>query len=243
MAAVKPVRRTQAQRRETSQARILDASLKLLVERGYDRFSLQDVGRLAGCSYELVNHYFGNKDGLLTALAEHIVDSFATDGLEIPPLANGFENLVQRIRYYAAVAERDFVTFRAYMIVAGEAPSRPTVADFVLKVRDRTLSTLLDAMTEGQAKGDIRSDIDAEEYVKLIYEFVRGHADVSVVTNSADVARRAVRGSSSVDLFVEILRPAISKPRKARFFPVRSGASQPKTTSDQPAQGRSKTAK
>jgi AcrR family transcriptional regulator len=69
----KPPRRSRESRREESQARILDASLKLLVERGYDAFSLQDVGRMAACSHELVNHYFTNKDGLLNALAEHIV--------------------------------------------------------------------------------------------------------------------------------------------------------------------------
>ena len=241
MTAVKRERRTQAQRREESQARILDASLNLLVERGYDRFSLQDVGSLAGCSYELVNHYFGNKDGLLTALAEHIVDRFATDGLKKPPLPNGFDNLVQIIRHYAAVADRDFVTFRAYMIIAGEAPSRPTVAEFVLKVRDRTISTLLEAMTDGQAKGDIRNDIEAEEYVKLIYEFVRGHADVSLLTHPS--AARRVRSSSSVDLFVEILGAALGTPKKTGFFSMRSRSARTKVTSDSVAQRASKKTK
>ena len=59
-AVSKPARRSQAERRQDSQARIMDAAMKLLVERGYDRFSLQDVGRLTGCSHELINHYYGN---------------------------------------------------------------------------------------------------------------------------------------------------------------------------------------
>lgn len=218
---VKPVekqkRRTRAERREDSQSRILDASRKLLVERGYDAFSLQDVGRLAGCSHELINHYFGNKDGLLNALAEHIVNGFSADVLQINRLPHAFENLAQHIRYFAAVADRDFLSFSAYMRIASEAPFRPTLSALVIKRREVTLSVFIDSIKEGQAAGDIRDDINPEEYAYLIYEYLRGHTDVRILLPHA---RSKV--SASADIFIEMLRVALTKhPRQGAERVVR----------------------
>ncbi|HVV34240.1 MAG TPA: helix-turn-helix domain-containing protein, partial [Vitreimonas sp.] len=61
-------RRTQLQRRIDAETKLLDASLTLLIERGYDRFALSEVGELAGYSRGLAAHHFENKEGLLEAL-------------------------------------------------------------------------------------------------------------------------------------------------------------------------------
>ncbi|RBP50879.1 TetR/AcrR family transcriptional regulator [Arenicella xantha] len=57
-------RRTQAQRTEMSDQRMLDATVKLIVERGPSATSLTDVGVLAGYSRGLASHRFGSKDNL-----------------------------------------------------------------------------------------------------------------------------------------------------------------------------------
>ena len=202
----KPVRRTHAERRQDSQSRILAASLKLLVERGYDQFSLQDVGRFAGCSHELINHYFDNKDGLLSALADYIMGSFASDAIQMPKLPPGFASLAQQVRYYAAVADRNFLAFSAYMRIAAEAPFRPTLQALVMKRTSTTLTVFIDAIKAGQVAGEIRDDIDATEYANVIYEFLRGHADVRLL-------RPHATSTTSTDVFVEILRAALSKER------------------------------
>jgi len=205
----KPVRRTHAERRQDSQSRILDASLKLLVERGYDQFSLQDVGRLAGCSHELINHYFDNKDGLLSALAEHIMGSFVSDAVQMPKLPAGFASLTQQVRYYASVADRNFLAFSAYMRLASEAPFRPTLQTLVMKRTSTTTTVFIEAIKAGQAVGEIREDIDAAEYANVIYEFLRGHADVRLL-------RPHATSTTSADVFVEMLRVALSPERAPR---------------------------
>ena len=207
----KPARRSRADRRQDSQARILDASLKLLVERGYDRFSLQDVGRLAGCSHELINHYFDNKDGLLAALADHILGGFSTDILQLPKLSPGFEGVARLIRYYAAIADRNFLSFSAYMRIAAEAPFRPTLSPSINKRRSETLSLFVAAIKEAQATGEVRDDIDPEEYADVIYKFVRGHADVRLMNPHAISSNYA-----SADVFIEMLRVAIVNPQEKR---------------------------
>jgi len=206
----KPVRRSHAERRQDSQARILEASLKLLVERGYDQFSFQDVARLAGCSHELINHYFTNKDGLLNALAEHIVGSFAKDAIDVQKQRPGFASLALQVRYYAAVADRNFLTFSAYMRIAAEAPFQPALSALVLKRTSVTLSIFLDAIKSGQAAGEIREDINAEEYAAVIYEFLRGHADVRLLKPHAT-------STASADVFIEMLRTSLVKQRGQRL--------------------------
>ena len=205
MKAVKPQRRSHEARREESRARILDASQKLLVEKGYEGFSLQDVGRMAGCSHELVNHYFVNKDGLLSALAEHIVGAFSTDFSHMSRLPPGFENLAQQIRYVAAVADRNFLTFSAYMRIAADAPFHPVLSALITKRMDTTVSSFIDAIKLGQAAGDIRADINPEEFAGVIYVFLRGHTDVCMLLPHARSKSHAL-----VDTFIELLRPALT---------------------------------
>jgi AcrR family transcriptional regulator len=46
------------------QPRILDAAAKLFAENGFDRTSVRDITKEAGCNVASVNYYFGGKDNL-----------------------------------------------------------------------------------------------------------------------------------------------------------------------------------
>src|SRR5450432_1964827 len=63
-------RRTQQQRREETERRLVDAATRLFAERGSRSVSLADVGRLAGYSSGIVSHHFGSKQALLAAVVE-----------------------------------------------------------------------------------------------------------------------------------------------------------------------------
>jgi AcrR family transcriptional regulator len=61
----------------------LDAAQALIMSRGYDRFSIQDIIDAAGASKGAFYHYFDSKDVLLDA----IVDRMAEEGLaRVQPL-------------------------------------------------------------------------------------------------------------------------------------------------------------
>jgi AcrR family transcriptional regulator len=53
--------------RTERQAEVLDAALTLLMEKG-DRFTMEGVARRASCSKETLYKWFGDRDGLLTAI-------------------------------------------------------------------------------------------------------------------------------------------------------------------------------
>ena len=57
--------------REQTRARILSAAMKLLNESGRDAVTTRAVAELAGVQAPILYRLFGDKDGLLNALAEH----------------------------------------------------------------------------------------------------------------------------------------------------------------------------
>lgn len=64
-------RRTQLQRRNETQTAILEASINLLAEKGYARFSASRVAAEAGVSRGAQEHYFPKKIDLIAAATRH----------------------------------------------------------------------------------------------------------------------------------------------------------------------------
>lgn len=65
-------RRTQAERTALSDARMLDAAVRLIVERGTAGTTLKDVGELAGYSRGLASARFGNKGALFSFIVKAV---------------------------------------------------------------------------------------------------------------------------------------------------------------------------
>jgi len=70
--AARKTRRTQAERTEDTRRKILDASVDLLVTRGYAGFRTADVAEAAGVSRGAQTHHFPSKDDLVVAVVEHV---------------------------------------------------------------------------------------------------------------------------------------------------------------------------
>lgn len=68
-----PPRPDQASPARPSVERIRDAALKHFAAHGTAATSLRDIADTAGVSIGLVQHHFGTKDGLITAVDEHVL--------------------------------------------------------------------------------------------------------------------------------------------------------------------------
>jgi AcrR family transcriptional regulator len=80
----KPMRRSQEARSSETRARLMDAALEILHQRGYARATTADIADLAGVSRGALNHHFESKDELVTASVDRLLRR-ATD--EIAGLA------------------------------------------------------------------------------------------------------------------------------------------------------------
>jgi AcrR family transcriptional regulator len=166
-------RRTQAQRRELSDQRMLDAAFKLIERQGGSRTTLVEIGDLSGYSHGLVSHRFGSKGALVRAVTERLQHQFAK--LIEPALAglHGMEALIVTAETYlrtAAASDRN-----AMYVLIGEALGplreiRGEMAEADRKFR-KSVQRLIE---EGVRTGEIRSDVDPAAYSALFVGTLRG---------------------------------------------------------------------
>lgn len=72
-----PPRRTRAQQRRDTEARILEVARRSFAEHGYERTTIRAVATAAGVNAGLVMHYFGSKDELFARAARLAPDDLS----------------------------------------------------------------------------------------------------------------------------------------------------------------------
>ncbi|MEM9118858.1 MAG: TetR/AcrR family transcriptional regulator [Cyanobacteria bacterium P01_F01_bin.56] len=55
---------------------ILDAFEQCILERGIESSSFQHIAQVLGMDRKIISHYFGNREALVDAMAQRIVDNF-----------------------------------------------------------------------------------------------------------------------------------------------------------------------
>jgi AcrR family transcriptional regulator len=74
VAVVTPTHRTQEQRRAETQAKVLDAAIKSLLEDGYAQTTTRHVAALAGVSPGAIAHYYPLRVDLVASAIERLAD-------------------------------------------------------------------------------------------------------------------------------------------------------------------------
>ncbi|GLW34628.1 TetR/AcrR family transcriptional regulator [Actinoplanes regularis] len=93
--------RTQAQRSEATRARILDATLQTLVERGYAETTTAEVLARAGAPRGTLLHHFPTKIDLLAASVRHVtrrrLDAIVAELDTLPGDADGLDAFIDSV--------------------------------------------------------------------------------------------------------------------------------------------------
>ena len=66
-----------ARRKRETRARLLDAALRLMAERGMDSVAINDITEAADVGFGSFYNHFGSKEGIFTALVEWVFEEFA----------------------------------------------------------------------------------------------------------------------------------------------------------------------
>lgn len=167
-------RRSHAERRSEAERRILRAAVKILAERGFERFTLAEVGEAAGYSRGLPAHYFGSKDGLVTALATHIVEDFGRGVARTEKHAAGLERLLGIASYYFESAARDAMRTRALFAVLGEALTNSTLRKRIGVLNAHSTEPLADNIRAAMEQGHVRKTVNPKAQAMLILSGLRG---------------------------------------------------------------------
>lgn len=182
-------RRTQTERRENAEALLLTSAIRLLAERGYDGFTLAEVGKDAGFSRGLSAHYFGKKEILLAKAVRQAVDNYSEVLSELPPSEPGFASIAALIRQHAQIGDTE--GSRALGILMAEASFRPELKQTMLALADQGVDRLRRELLAGQDAGTVNSEIDIEMVARMIFAFLRGQMSLTIADarhRTADVA-------------------------------------------------------
>jgi TetR/AcrR family acrAB operon transcriptional repressor len=184
--AAKAQGRTQAERREVAEKKLLAAAIKLIVSKGYDRFSLADVGDVAGYSRGLPAHYFGRKEDLLSEVARYLVDSYHQQLTAVPGSERGLPRLIDIVRTYGAGTGTP--GNKALHVLVSEAPFHAKLKATVRRLNERGMKTLTSEIEAGVAAGNIRADANVQAQASLIYAFLRGQMGFAALEPGFNVA-------------------------------------------------------
>jgi TetR/AcrR family acrAB operon transcriptional repressor len=187
--AVGKLPRKQVERREEAEAKILNAAIRLIVEKGYDRFTLTEVGEVAGYSRGLPAHYFGKKEDLLTEVVRYIVDNYRTDSSQIDKALAGLPRLIAAIRIYSKGAgSRES---RALGALITEAMFRPKLKRAITTLHLRGAANWEERILAGVAAGNVRPDVNVKAQAAVIYAFLRGQMTFAGLDPKFDIEATA----------------------------------------------------
>ena len=182
-------RRTQAERRSTTQAAILDACLQLLADEGYANFSASGVAARAGVSRGAQENYFPKRADLILAATGHAMEQAVDHARAAALTASSSPDPIDR---FLADSE-EFFFMPVYMamteiIIAARSDKdlydkvMPTIQEAREELDGIWTDTLMDA---GHSRAQAR------QFVELSHYLLRGVFHVSTWL-PYDVDRAAV---------------------------------------------------
>lgn len=138
---------------------ILDASVRLFHERGYDRTSVREIAEAVGIQKASLYYHFPAKEAILEAIHERFMGILFARGSKRQDAGGAADDLLGGYIDDLLLMMRDFrpyveVFFRERYVLTGE------VWDRVRDPRRRYESYIKDAITAGIKEGVFRSDID-----------------------------------------------------------------------------------
>jgi AcrR family transcriptional regulator len=167
-------RRPHAVRREEAEERMVKAAVQIVADRGLESLTLAECGEAAGYSRGLAPHYFGSKEGLISAIANHIVDDFIVRQNAARPNRIGLSGLLDNVAYYIESGRTNVVTLRAFHAVLAAALKQTPLSDVIAKLNRNSVYSFTKMIRSGVERGEIRSDINARAQASLILTAMRG---------------------------------------------------------------------
>lgn len=146
----------QLQRRE----RILATVRQQLSRAGYEGLSMRDVAAASDVSPTTLYNLYDNKDGLVLAALQDLLDQLATS---VPEELQGLDGVIARARAYARNIVRNPRYAEAMARMLFNARPTDPIAKMLLH---RAIGARRQSILEMQALGEMRKDIDVDFFAQ-----------------------------------------------------------------------------
>src|SRR5690606_36212802 len=171
---VKP-RRTQAERTALSDARMFEAAMHLIVERGTHDTTLKEIGERAGYSRGLASNRFGSKEALFNQMVRHFNKGWAKELRRFVGEKTGLAAFMAALEAVEHFLLNHTIEMQALYILWYESITSHTTVRRQLAANH--IAYRRDAerwVRQGIEKGDIRPSIDPTCFAVEFSAFIFG---------------------------------------------------------------------
>lgn len=168
-------RRTQAERRESSERKLLDAAAHVIAERGSAKASFAEIAAAAGQSHSHPHYLFGSKVNMLEALVAEFAKRYGEEVVGRIGDAHGLDAIIQIVKMFVRSLHDPLTMTRAFYVLLGESVSAvPELRPRINEYHQWLQQLLADWLREGVDTGDVRADIDVDAAAAVCLATVRG---------------------------------------------------------------------
>lgn len=187
-------RRTQAERRATTESRLLDAAIQIVAQQGVRAVTMAAAGERAGYSRGIVSHQFGSRDALMVRVAEAVQARFRPRAAGL----RGGSRVLGVVDDYLMMVQTQPDDSRVFLRLwaAAVGDDEPALAAAFIRRDAAFRQVFATALVEGVADGSIPADIDVDATAASLVGLLRGIAmqwQVASDLLSLDDVRRTVR--------------------------------------------------
>ena len=153
---------------------LMRATFRAVQKHGYANLRMKHIGEEFEKSYQLVHHYYGGKDELISALFEHLLTTYRQD-LTVPKDASGEEKLNLLIDHFLYGPEIEYFDHREFMSVIfdlqAQARFHPNQQRILNEYLRRIEAVVMDAIEDGVRDGSFR-EVNVELSASAIWNVV-----------------------------------------------------------------------
>ncbi|MCI5481821.1 MAG: TetR/AcrR family transcriptional regulator, partial [Lachnospiraceae bacterium] len=150
---------------KNTKAKIVSAAWRLFYEQGYDDTTIDEIIEESGTSRGSFYHYFDGKDALLSSLSYLFDEKYEELAPELSDDMPAFDKLLYLNQELFSMIEN---SISLYLLANLLSSQLITKSDKHLLDRNRFYYRLLRRIVmDGQASGELRSDMSANEIVKM----------------------------------------------------------------------------
>jgi AcrR family transcriptional regulator len=184
-------RRTQQERRAQADAKMVEAAIELIAERGFGGFVLGEVAARAGYSATLPIHYYKTKEALILHVARRILADYDAAMQTRLAGATGLGALAEFVGVYFDFARQEPSKRRAFFMITSEAAVHGALREEVAALTRAGSSGLAAMIRDGQRDCSIEPLVDADVFGAVLLGWVRGAISLWMVDATLDLDRMA----------------------------------------------------
>ena len=159
----KALRLTQVERKEISDAKMLEAAVELIVERGTGQATLKDVGEKAGYSRGLAGYRFGNKEGLFDFVLRSVGDEWLAELTLVTKNKTGYDAIAAALDAHIQFCEDAPKHVEAFYRLWFEALTPESkLKPVILGIHKRRRADVIRWIKQGIEEGSVAETIDVE---------------------------------------------------------------------------------